>query len=176
VTKAQEVYEKVEALIASGVDKSDAFKQLAEETGRPYDSLRGSYYTHKRKLEGGSEGAKSSRTRRRETTPNDALADARASLERSIASIDKGGRGSQGTRPRVRRRVRGDPRERRRTQGRHRRAPRGAEVRQRGSVWTSSGPTHIYQLTACLSPDLTGKSLSQLIGKEDTRRNMQPQP
>jgi hypothetical protein len=89
VTKAQEVYEKVEALIASGVDKSDAFKQLAEETGRPYDSLRGSYYTHKRKLEGGSEGAKSSRTRRRETTPDDALADARASLERSIASIDK---------------------------------------------------------------------------------------
>ncbi|HEV7938981.1 MAG TPA: hypothetical protein VGP18_13275 [Solirubrobacteraceae bacterium] len=89
MTKAQEVYEKVEALIASGVDKSDAFKQLAEETGRPYDSLRGSYYTHKRKLEGGSEGAKSSRTRRRETTPDDALADARASLERSIASIDK---------------------------------------------------------------------------------------
>jgi hypothetical protein len=88
VTKAQEVYEKVEAMIASGVDKADAFKQLAEETARPFDSLRGSYYTHKRKLEGG-EGAKPSRTRRRETTPDDALADARASLERSIASIDK---------------------------------------------------------------------------------------
>lgn len=88
-TKAQEIYEEIEKRIASGVEKADAFKQLAEEMGRPFDSLRGSYYTHKRKLEGGSEGAKPSRTRRRETTPNDALADARASLERSIASIDK---------------------------------------------------------------------------------------
>lgn len=87
-TKAQEIYEEIEKRIASGIDKSDAFKALAGETGRPYDSLRGSYYTHKRKLEGG-EGTKPARTRRRETTPDDALADARASLERSIASIDK---------------------------------------------------------------------------------------
>lgn len=88
-TKAQEIYEEIEKRIASGIDKSDAFKALAEETGRPYDSLRGSYYTHKRKLEGGDSGAKPSRTRRRETTPDSAMADARASLERSIASIDK---------------------------------------------------------------------------------------
>ena len=87
-TKAQEIYEEIEKRIASGIDKSDAFKALAEETGRPYDSLRGSYYTHKRKLEGG-EGAKPSRTRRRETTPDDALADARAALERAVVSIDR---------------------------------------------------------------------------------------
>lgn len=89
-TKAQEIYEEIEERIASGIDKSDAFKALAEETGRPYDSLRGSYYVHKRKLESGDDSVtKPVRTRRRETTPEDALADARASLERSIQSIDK---------------------------------------------------------------------------------------
>jgi hypothetical protein len=88
-TKAQEIYEEVEKRIASGIDKADAFKALAEETGRPFDSLRGSYYGWKRKLEGGDTGAKPSRTRRRETTPDDALADARAALERAIESIDR---------------------------------------------------------------------------------------
>ena len=87
-TKAQEIYDEIERRIAAGTDKSDAFKQLAEETGRPYDSLRGSYYTHKRKLESG-EGIKPSRTRRRETTPDDALADARAALERALTAIDR---------------------------------------------------------------------------------------
>ena len=41
-TKAQEVYEEIEKRIAAGIDKADAFKALAEETGRPFDSLRGS--------------------------------------------------------------------------------------------------------------------------------------
>lgn len=89
MSKAQEIYERVEAMIASGVDKADAFRQLAEETDRPYDSLRGAYYVYKRKLEGGDSGVKPSRTRRRETTPDDALADARAALERAVASIDR---------------------------------------------------------------------------------------
>ncbi len=53
VTKAQEIYDRVEAMIASGTEKSDAFKQLAEEAGRPYDSIRGSYYSHKKRIEGG---------------------------------------------------------------------------------------------------------------------------
>jgi hypothetical protein len=87
-TKAQEIYEEVQKRIASGIEKADAFKQLAEETSRPFDSLRGSYYTHKRKLEGG-DSTKPPRTRRRETTPDDALADARAALERAIQSIDR---------------------------------------------------------------------------------------
>jgi len=85
-TKAQEIYEEVEKRIASGVEKAKAFKQLAAEKGRPYDSVRGSYYSHKKKLEGGESKP---RTRRRETTPDDALADARAALERAIQSIDK---------------------------------------------------------------------------------------
>jgi hypothetical protein len=85
-TKAQEIFEEVEKRIASGIEKADAFKQLADETGRPYDSIRGSYYSHKKKLEGGESKP---RTRRRETTPDDAIADARAALERAIASIDR---------------------------------------------------------------------------------------
>ena len=85
-TKAQEIFEEVEKRIASGVEKADAFKQLADEKGRPYDSIRGSYYSHKKKLEGGESKP---RTRRRETTPADAMADARAALERAIDSIDR---------------------------------------------------------------------------------------
>jgi hypothetical protein len=88
VTKAQEVYDEVEKRIAAGTDKADAFKQLAEETGRPYDSVRGSYYSHKRKLEGGDSG-KPSRTRRRETTPADAVGQATATLRKAIEAIDR---------------------------------------------------------------------------------------
>ena len=88
-TKAQEIYEEVEQRVAAGADKADIFKALAEETGRPYDSLRGSYYSHKRKLEEGEPNPKPARTRRRETTPDDALADARAALERAVDSIDR---------------------------------------------------------------------------------------
>jgi hypothetical protein len=86
VTKAQEIWDRVEGMIASGVEKSDAFKQIAEEEDRPYDSIRGSYYAHKKKIEGGESKP---RTRRRATTPDDALADARAALERAVASIDR---------------------------------------------------------------------------------------
>jgi flagellar motility protein MotE (MotC chaperone) len=85
-TKAEEVWDKVEALVASGTPKAEAFKKLASEYGQPVDSVRGAYYGEKRKREG---GGKSSRPRRRETTPEDALADARASLERSIEAIDR---------------------------------------------------------------------------------------
>jgi hypothetical protein len=87
-TKAQQIYERVEAMIAAGTDKADAFRQIAEEAGRPFDSVRGSYYSHKKKLDGG-DSAKPARTRRRETTPEDALADARAALERAIEAISR---------------------------------------------------------------------------------------
>jgi predicted nucleic acid-binding Zn-ribbon protein len=86
-TKAQEIYDRVNELVDSGTEKAEAFKQLASELNRPYDSVRGSYYSHKTKIEGGP--GKSARTRRRETTPDDALADARAALERAIAAIDR---------------------------------------------------------------------------------------
>ncbi|UUY01812.1 hypothetical protein LRS13_13870 [Svornostia abyssi] len=88
MTKAQEVFEKVEALIASGSSKADAFKKLAEEYGQPVNSIRGAYYTHSR--QGDEPGStKPRRTRRRETTAEDALNDAREALDRAMESIDR---------------------------------------------------------------------------------------
>lgn len=83
MTKAQQVYEKVEALIASGVSRSDAFRQVAEEFGQPFNSMRGAYYQYSRQLKGGP-----SRTRRRETTPDDAVASAVSVLRRAIDAVD----------------------------------------------------------------------------------------
>ena len=68
------------------MSRTEAFTRIAEDEQRPKDSIRGAYYGHKKKLEGGETKP---RTRRRETKPEDALADARASLERSIAAIDR---------------------------------------------------------------------------------------
>ncbi len=85
MTKAQEVYEKVEALTAGGMKKADAFKQLAREYGQPVNSIRGSYYQHTT-----ADSTGSGRTpRRRETTVEDAMADARKALERALASVDR---------------------------------------------------------------------------------------
>jgi len=83
VTKAQEVYEKVNALMKGGVSRPEAFKQEAGEYSQPVNSIRSSYYA------AAGKGESKPRPRRRETTPDDALADARASLERSIANIDR---------------------------------------------------------------------------------------
>jgi phage-related tail protein len=84
VSKAEEVYNKTEALIGEGVSKADAFKKLAAEYGQPVNSIRGSYYAF---TSGKSNGK--SRPRRRETTPEAALEDARAALERALANIDR---------------------------------------------------------------------------------------
>lgn len=94
MTKAQEIYEKVEAMTASGeVKKADAFKTLAEQYGQPVDSMRGAYYQHKRVLDNGgtapaSSGGGARRTRRRETTSETAVESAIATLRRAIESID----------------------------------------------------------------------------------------
>jgi hypothetical protein len=86
-TKAQEIYEKVNALMEGGMSRPDAFKQLAEEYKQPVGSLRGSYYAFSRGATGSGNGK--SRPRRRATTADDALADARAALERAMESIDR---------------------------------------------------------------------------------------
>jgi hypothetical protein len=87
MTKAQQVYERVEALVASGLTKADAFRQLADELGQPAKSLQGAYYQHSKKLGGNGNGPRR-RARKRETTPADALEDAKGVLEEAIASID----------------------------------------------------------------------------------------
>jgi len=85
MTKAEEIFECVNKLMESGVSRADAFKQVAEKLGIEVNSARGSYYRVSR----GADGNGKSRTRRRVTQPEDALADARASLERSIENIDR---------------------------------------------------------------------------------------
>jgi hypothetical protein len=84
MSKGQAVFEKVNALMEGGMSRPDAFKQVAAEYQQPVGSIRGTYYSFARNTGNGS-----SRPRRRETTPATALADARASLERSILSIDR---------------------------------------------------------------------------------------
>lgn len=86
MTKAEEIYNEVEAKVAEDVSRPDAFREIASARGIKFDSVRGAYYTHKKVLDG---GGSSSRPRRRETLPEDAVADARATLERAIENIDR---------------------------------------------------------------------------------------
>lgn len=55
-SKAQQVFERIDALTAGGVKKADAFRQVADELGQPFNSIRGAYYTHARSI-GGTPGA-----------------------------------------------------------------------------------------------------------------------
>lgn len=82
MTKAQEVYERVEALVASGVKKADAFKQLAGEYGQEVNSIRGAYYAHTR-----SGGTKTTRSRTTKAVV-DPIESATIVLEKAIESID----------------------------------------------------------------------------------------
>jgi predicted nucleic acid-binding Zn-ribbon protein len=84
MTKAEEIFTRVNSLMESGLSRADGFQQVAGELGIKVNSARGSYYSYSR-----NSGNGKSRPRRRETTPEDALADARAALERSIAAIDR---------------------------------------------------------------------------------------
>ena len=69
MTKAQEVYERTEALVASGVKKADAFRTLAEEYGKDFNSIRGAYYAHTRSLGEGS----TKRAGKRQVAPVDPI-------------------------------------------------------------------------------------------------------
>jgi hypothetical protein len=82
MTKAQEVYERVEAAVASGVKKADAFRQVAEEYGREFNSIRGAYYAHTRSL-----GGSPKRSAKRETAV-DPIESATIVLEKAVEAID----------------------------------------------------------------------------------------
>ncbi|HEV7495001.1 hypothetical protein [Baekduia sp.] len=84
MTKAETVYTRVEEMIAAGTSKADAFKKLAEEYGQPTNSIRGLFYTWSKN----QNPDRPSRTRRRETTPEDARSDARRVFERAIEQVD----------------------------------------------------------------------------------------
>ncbi len=83
-TRAQEIHDKVEELVAGGMSRPDAFAQLATEYGLKPNSVRGAYYQGRP----GNQSGRPRRTRRRETTPEDAIADARQALESAIEAID----------------------------------------------------------------------------------------
>lgn len=85
-TKAQQTYEQIEKLVAAGTTRPAAFKQLAQERNQTIDSVRGAYYTGRRQAGGGSTTTR--RRTRTETTPDDAIAAAIASLETSIETIE----------------------------------------------------------------------------------------
>ena len=85
MTKAQEVYERVEALVASGVKKADAFKTLATEYGQEVNSIRGAYYAHTRSPGNGNGETRSRTTKRAAVDP---IESATIVLEKAIESID----------------------------------------------------------------------------------------
>lgn len=87
MSRAQEIRERVDALVAAGTERPEAFRQLSTELGIKFDSVRGAYYSAVKAEQGGSD--RPIRTRRRETTPEDAIADARAAMERAIEAIDR---------------------------------------------------------------------------------------
>ena len=83
MTKAQEVYERVEALVASGVKKAEAFRQLADEYGQEVNSIRGAYYAHTR-----SPGNGQARSRTARKAAVDPIESATIVLEKAIEAID----------------------------------------------------------------------------------------
>src|SRR5438270_6606664 len=83
MTKAQEVYERVEALVATGVRKADAFRQVADELGQPFNSMRGAYYAHTRTL-----GGTPARSRTRQAANGDPIEQATLVLSKALESID----------------------------------------------------------------------------------------
>ena len=83
MTKAQEVYERVEALVAGGTKKADAFRQVAEGYGAEFNSIRGAYYAHTRSL-----GGTPRRSSRREAATVDPIESATSVLEKALEAID----------------------------------------------------------------------------------------
>ncbi len=84
MTKAQQIYEQVEAIVATGGKKADAFRQVADEIGQPFNSVRGAYYSHTRSLSGSAD-----RPRRREQAPADPIEAAIGVLTRALGAIDE---------------------------------------------------------------------------------------
>ena len=89
MTKAQDTYERIEALIAAGRTRAEAFRELAAEFGQPVDSIRGAYYLGRRQANGDTGTSRVRRTRKRETTAQDAVVAAVATLENAIEAIGR---------------------------------------------------------------------------------------
>jgi hypothetical protein len=83
VSKAQDIYERVEALAASGRSKKEAHEIVAKEFSMRPSSIRGAVY-QARKANG-----QTGRRRVRETTTEGAIASAVETLENARTAIDE---------------------------------------------------------------------------------------
>jgi hypothetical protein len=83
MTKAEQIKERVDALVAEGATKAAAYETVAKERGLRANSVRGAYYQATRKANGGT-----TRARVRETTIEGATAQAISTFEKALADID----------------------------------------------------------------------------------------
>lgn len=83
MSKAQDIYDRVEAVAAEGHSKKDAHEIVAKEFGMKPSSIRGAVY-QARKAAG-----KTGRRRVRETTTDGAVASAVETLEDAREAIDE---------------------------------------------------------------------------------------
>lgn len=83
MTKAEQIQERVDALVAGGSTKAAAYEEVAKELGLKPNSVRGAYYQATRKQNGGKR-----QSRVRETTIEGAVASATATLTKALADID----------------------------------------------------------------------------------------
>lgn len=84
MTNAEQIKERVDALVAEGATKASAYEEVAKERGLKPNSVRAAYYQATKKANGGG----TIRSRVRETTIEGATAQAIASLEKALADID----------------------------------------------------------------------------------------
>lgn len=89
-TESQAVYERIEQLKADGVSLAEAVRQVAQERGKKEGAVRGNYYSHAKKLTGGSSGSRprSRRSTRAAITVDGAVNEAKAVLQKAIDNID----------------------------------------------------------------------------------------
>lgn len=90
-TEAQIVYERIEELVAGGMSNADAIRAVADERGKQVNAVRANQHQYRKKLEGGAAPSGRGRGRsakRAAPTASDAVAEARAALERGLAGLD----------------------------------------------------------------------------------------
>ena len=89
-TKAEQIRQRIDALVEQGTKKADAFRAVAAELDLTVDSTRGSYYSAKRAAEGRTTPSSGSSRRRgrKATTTEDAVEAAVNAMRQSIEAIE----------------------------------------------------------------------------------------
>ncbi|MBJ7519115.1 MAG: hypothetical protein JHC84_05410 [Solirubrobacteraceae bacterium] len=87
-TKAEQIRQRIDALVEHGTKKAEAFRQLATEFDQPVDSIRGSYYSAKRAAEGRTTPTGTRRRGKKATTTEDAVEAAVNAMRQSIEAVE----------------------------------------------------------------------------------------